>query len=112
MSHENYVCPYHSGNGGNYIVHNQLKTNVNLLAGNFVRDETATSCNLTNKIVMSGDTGGTISTISEPQRSLITDALDVITNFLSENILVTGANGIKSLICSYCFCIRSTSANV
>ena len=95
-----------------YIVHNQLKTNANRLAGNSFRDETATSCNLTNKIAMSGDTGGTISTISEPQRSLITDAFDFIANFFSENILVTGANGIKSLTSSYYFCIRSTPANV
>ena len=112
MSHENYVCPYHSGNGGNYIVHNQLKTNINRLAGNSFQDETATSCNLTNKIAMSGDSGGTIITISEPQRSLITDAFDLIKNFVSHNIFVTGANGSKSLMSSYYFCIRSTPADV
>eukprot|EP01052_Picozoa_sp_SAG31_P051317 SAG31_NODE_12130_length_965_cov_1.381062_1_plen_113_part_00 len=112
MSHENYVCPYHSGNGGNYTVHNQLKTNINRLAGNSFQDATATSCNLTNKIAMSGDTDGTISTISEPQRSMITDAFDFIKNFVFQNILVTGANGIKSLMSRYCFCIRSTPADV
>ena len=112
MSHENYVCPYHSGNGGKYIVHNQLKTNINRLAGNSFQDETATSCNLTNKIAMSGDTGGTINTISEPQRSMITDAFDFIKSCFSQNIWVIGANGIKHLMSSYYFCIRSMSADV
>lgn len=61
---------------------------------------------------MSGDSGGTIITISEPQRSLITDAFDLIKNFVSHNIFVTGANGSKSLMSSYYFCIRSTPADV
>ena len=112
MSHENYVCPYHSGNGGNYTVHSQLKTNINRLAGNSFQDETATSCNLTNKIAMSGgDTGGTISTISSIS-SLITDAFDFIKIFFSQNIWVIGAKDIKHLMSSYYFCIRSTHADV
>ena len=57
------------------------------------------------------NTNGTISTISTI-RSLITDAFDLIKNFVSQNILVTGANSSQNVMSSYCFCIRCTSADV
>eukprot|EP01050_Picozoa_sp_SAG11_P057166 SAG11_NODE_35849_length_264_cov_1.527273_1_plen_73_part_00 len=65
----------------------------------------------TFKTASGGDTGGTISTIGTI-RSMITGAFDFIKNFVFQNILVTGANSSKSLMSSYYFCIRSTSADV
>ena len=91
----------------------QLKTCIDWLAPNCLTNETVLAfSDLTSKTAMSGgDTGGTISTINNIS-SLITDAFDFMKNFVSHNIFVTGANGIKSLMCSYYFCIRSNSADV
>ena len=58
-----------------------------------------------------GNSSGTISTISSIS-SLITDAFDFIKSFSYQNIWVIGAKGIKHLMSSYYFCIRSTSADV
>ena len=70
----------------------------NLLAANCLTDETVLALsNLTRRTATS---------------SFITGAFDFIKNFVSQNTMVTGADGIKSLMSSYCFCIRSTSADV
>ena len=90
--------------------YNQLKTCIDWLAPTYSTDETVLAfSDLTNKTATSG--GGTISTISKPQRSLITDAFDLLKNFVS-HITSTGANGIKTVMSSYWFCIRSTPADV
>ena len=91
--------------------YNQLKTCVDGLAPTYSTDETVLAfSNLTSKTAPSG--GGTMSTISKPQRSLITDTFDLIKNFVSHNIFVTGANGIKRLMGSYYFYIRFNCADV
>eukprot|EP01052_Picozoa_sp_SAG31_P036956 SAG31_NODE_4690_length_3030_cov_3.710338_3_plen_106_part_00 len=94
--------------------YNQLKTCIDWLAPTCVTDETvlAKFSDLTSKTAMSGgDTGSTISIISTI-RSLITDAFDLIKNFVSQNISPTGVSGIKSVMSSYWFCIRFASSNV
>eukprot|EP01050_Picozoa_sp_SAG11_P004943 SAG11_NODE_330_length_10677_cov_8.535117_4_plen_182_part_00 len=88
----------------------QLKTCMDWLGPTYSTDETVLAfSDLTNKTATSG--GSTISTISKPQRSLITDAFDLLKNFVS-HITSTGANGIKTMMSSYWFCIRSASSNV
>ena len=79
---------------------NQLKTCIDWLAPTYSTDETVLAfSDLTSKTeARSGDDiGGTISTISTVStiRSLITGTFDSIKNFFSQNILATGANGIK-----------------
>ena len=93
--------------------YNELKTCINWLGPTYSTDETVLAfSDLTSKTDARSDTGGTISTISEPHRSLITDAFDFMKNFFSHNIFVTGANGMKSLMSRYCFCIRANSVEV
>ena len=87
--------------------YNQLKTCIDWLAPTYSTDETVLAfSDLTSKTAMSGgDTGGTIS-------SLITDAFDLVKDFISHITSPTGVNGIKSVMSSYWFCIRSNSVDV
>eukprot|EP01052_Picozoa_sp_SAG31_P025172 SAG31_NODE_2192_length_6226_cov_6.328219_10_plen_101_part_01 len=89
----------------------QLKTCIDWLAPTCLTNETVLAfSDLTSKTAMSGgDTGGTISTISTIS-SLITDAFDLVKDFISHISSPTGVNGIKSVMSSYWFCIRSASS--
>ena len=93
--------------------YNQLKTCIDWLAPTCLTNETVLAfSDLTSKTAMSGgDTGGTINNISNIS-SLITDAFDFIKNFISHITSPTGVSGIKSVMSSYWFCIRSASSNV
>ena len=87
--------------------YNQLKTCIDWLGPTYSTDETVLAfSDLTSKTDArsGGDTSGMISTISTI-RSFITNAFDFIKNFVSQNILVTGAkrHG-KSDKSRYCFC--------
>jgi hypothetical protein len=92
--------------------YNQLNACIDWLAPTDSTDGTVLAfSDQTFKTASGGDTRGTISTISTI-RTFVTGTFDFIKSFVFQNILVTGANGIKSLMCSYYFCIRSTSADV
>ena len=88
----------------------QLKTCIDWLAPSYSTNVTVLAfSDLTSKTAMSGgDTSSTISTINSIS-SLITDAFDFMKNFVSHNIFVTGANGMKSLMSRYWFCIGANS---
>ena len=80
--------------------YNQLKTCIDWLAPTYSTDETVLAFfDQTFKTASGGDTRDTISTISTI-RSFITGTFDFIKNLFSQNILVTGANSIKSLMSS------------
>ena len=80
--------------------HNQLKTCIDWLAPTYSTDETVLAfSDQTFKTASGGDTRDTISTISTIH-SFITVSFDFIKSFFSQNILVTGANSIKSLMSS------------
>lgn len=93
--------------------YNQLKTCIDWLGTTCSTDETMLAAsNITSMTRASvANTRGTINTMSKTS-SLITDVFDFIKNFIFQNILVTGVNGIKSLMSSYYFCIKSTPTDV
>ena len=89
--------------------YNQLKTCIDTMAPTYLTNETVVAfSDQTSKTASGGDTNGTISTINTIS-SLITDAFDFMKNFVSHNIFVTGANGMKSLMSRYWFCIGANS---
>ena len=81
--------------------YNQFKTYIDWLAPTYLTNETVVPfSNLTSRTASSGGyANGTISTVSK-SRSLITNTFDLIKKLFSQNILVTGANRIKSLMSS------------
>ena len=81
--------------------YNQFKTYIDWLAPTYLTNETVVPfSNLTSRTASSGGyANGTISTVSK-SRSLITNTFDLIKKLFSQNILVTGSNGIKNLTSS------------
>lgn len=79
---------------------NQLKTCIDWLAPIYSTDETGLAfSDQAFKTTSGGDTRDTISTISTIH-SFITGIFDLIKSLFSQNILVAGANSIKSLMSS------------